>query len=258
MGYAEKVALARAFKGKRNSDWKPIFQTFEIKGLQMEMCLVPPGSFMMGSEDYDREKPIHPQTLTQPYWMGVHPVTNDQWRTAVANSNGAVKVPESAESYNDNSKAQHPVVRVTWNQCVDFLKWLGSEWRLPIEPEWEFAARGLDNLIYPFGNEFKQDLVVYSENSNKSTAAVNGRPQSASWVGAQDLSGNVWEWVSSIYEKYPYKADDGRENMGSDAARGWRGGSWGYSPDDVRAASRYNQHPSVRSHRIGFRCVCSA
>jgi formylglycine-generating enzyme required for sulfatase activity len=130
------VVLAREFRGKHNRDWTPIFHTFEVQGMQMEMCLVPPGSFMMGSDEHDNEKPIHQQTVTQPYWIGVHPVTNAQWQTAVANSNGKVTVPKWADWYHDGAKTNHPVVGVTWYQCVEFLQWLGTEWRLPTEPEW--------------------------------------------------------------------------------------------------------------------------
>jgi formylglycine-generating enzyme required for sulfatase activity len=254
----DPITIARAFKGKRNSDWKPIFQTFEVKGIQMEMCLVPPGSFQMGSNENDREKDIHLQTLTQPYWIGLHPVTNYQWHIAVEKSKVAVKVPEWADWYNDKAKTNHPVVGVTWYQCVEFLQWLGAEWRLPTEPEWEFAARGLDNLAYPFGNELKPDLVVYAENSNKSTAAVGARPQDASWVRAQDMSGNVWEWLSSIYEQYPYKADVAHENISSKAARVLRGGSWRSNPNHLRAAYRNYNYPYYGYNYVGFRCVCPA
>jgi formylglycine-generating enzyme required for sulfatase activity len=251
----DPLAIARAFKGKRNINWKPIIQTFDVKGIPMEMCLVPPGTFRMGSNDRDNEKPIHSQSLAQPYWIGRHPVTNAQWRTAAENSVGVVKVPEWADWYNEAKKSNHPVVGVTWWQCVEFLKWLGSDWRLPTELEWEYAARGLDNLVYPFGNEFKMDLVVYSKNSNKSTATIGARPQGASWVGAQDMSGNVWEWMSSIHKTYPYKADNARENMSSKAARVLRGGSWLNTPLDARAASRYHYAPHYRDPSIGLRCV---
>jgi formylglycine-generating enzyme required for sulfatase activity len=251
------VALAQAFKSKHNSDWTPIFHTFEVHGIPMEMCLVPPGSFMMGSDEHDNEKPIHQQTVTQPYWIGVHPVTNAQWRIAVEASNGKATVPKWADWYNDEAKTNHSVVGVTWYQCWEFLKWLGADWRLPTEPEWEYAARGFDNLVYPFGNEFQQDLVVYSTNSNKSTANVGGRPQNASWVGAQDMSGGVWEWMSSIYAGYPYKADDAHEDIDSKAARVLRGGSWHNLPYRARAAYRHNLMPIRRQYSVGFRCVYS-
>jgi toxoflavin biosynthesis protein ToxD len=261
--YPSKIEIARAFKGTKNSDWTPIFQTFEVHGIKFEMCLVPPGSFMIGSDDgYDSEKPVHKQTLTEPYWIGVHPVTNAQWRTVVTNSNGAVKVPAWANWYKDNRKSNHPVVGVTWYQCIEFLKWLGTEWRLPTEPQWEYAARGLDNLVYPFGNEFKPDLVVYSENSNKSTAAVGARPKGASWVGAQDMSGNVWEWTDNVYQSYPYKAHDWRKKIISNPTWMLRGGSWNRNHDNARAASRNflpyhsSSHPDKWDFSIGFRCVC--
>jgi formylglycine-generating enzyme required for sulfatase activity len=249
------IEIARTFKGTKNRDWKPVFQTFEVKSIKFEMCLVPPGKFMMGSNDYDSQKPIHLQMLTKPYWIGVHPVTNAQWRSAVERSKGEVKVPEWADWYNDNSKSNHPVVGVSWYQCMEFLKWLGADWCLPTEPQWEYAARGLDNLVYPFGNGFKPDLVVYAKNSNKSTAAIGGRPKGASWVGAQDLSGNVLEWMANDFKAYPYKADDGRENVSSDSAKGLRGGSWDLNPNRLYTAFRAPNRPSGTDYAFGFRCV---
>jgi formylglycine-generating enzyme required for sulfatase activity len=234
----------------------PIFQTIDVKGIPIEMCLVPPGSFMMGKDSgHDNEKPIHPQILKQPYWIGVHPVTNDQWQTAVAKSNGVVKVPEWAEWYNDRRKAYDPVIGVTWYQCAAFVRWLSGEWDLPTEMEWEYAARGLDNLTYPFGNDFKPDLVVYNENSNSSTKAVNGRPKGVSWVGAHDMCGNILEWTSSIYQRYPYKVNNGSENMNSDLNRVLRGGSWIDQAENVSANHRGHYDPTGWLIIAGFRIV---
>ncbi|MFZ4829150.1 MAG: TIR domain-containing protein, partial [Phototrophicaceae bacterium] len=87
---AEKLALARTFKGTRNTDWKPIIVPLGelVAGTpmpNMEMCLVPVGAFMMGNDDSWRndEKPAHPQTITTPYWIARYTVTNAQWREGV-------------------------------------------------------------------------------------------------------------------------------------------------------------------------------
>lgn len=244
------LEIARAFKGKRNSDWTPIIQTFTVHGIDFEMCLVPPGSFQMGSEDGGNdEKPVHTQTFTEPFWIGLHPVTNAQWRAAVANSGGAVEEPNLTGWYNEKAKDQHPVVGVTWHQCIAFANWLG--WRLPSEREWEYAARGLDNLVYPFGNDFQPDLVVYAGNSNYRTAAVGGRPNDASWVGAQDMSGNVWEWIMSAYAAYPYTLDVEDVDK-TNVRRVLRGGSWDGSSHGARAAYR-DPYPDLRYLNHGVR-----
>lgn len=248
--------IAHNFKGKHNADWSPIIQTFEVKGLSLDMCLVPVGSFLMGSNDIsDREKPVHQQIVKEPYWIGLYPITNAQWRFAVKNSKGTVKLPYGEGWYKDKGKDNHPVVGVSWKQCQEFVKWLGTDWQLPTEVQWEYAARGLDNLVYPFGNEFKPDLVVYDQNSNKSTAAIAGRPGGTSWIGAQDMAGNVSEWNSTLYQPYPYKADDGRENLSTGSRRVLRGGSWGLAYGNARPSYRLSSNDY--KYLFGFRVVCA-
>lgn len=101
--------------------------------------------------------------------------------------------------------------------------------------------------------------MVYSNNSGSQTAAVGSRPGGISWVGAYDMSGNVWEWTSTIYEDYPYNADDGREsNSNSNSTRVLRGGSWlsdnsGY----FRASNRLRLNPNYWFNYAGFRCARS-
>ncbi len=220
-----------------NADWTPISQTFN----GVEMVLVPVGCFMMGSTDgSDDEKPVNQQCFDPPFWVDRYEVTNKQY-----GSEGYFK--------GDN----RPREQVTWFAARDFCIARGA--RMPTEREWEYAARGPDNWVYPWGNDFVADNVVYSGNANNQTADVGSRPAGNSWVGASDLSGNVWEWVSSIYQPYPYKMDDGRElnNDSTDVRRGLRGGSWGYCDTCMRSASRYSYYPSYQDDYIGFRCVLS-
>ena len=113
-------------------------------------------------------------------------------------------------------------------------------------------------MIYPWGNTFVADNVVYDGNSGGQTANVGSRPGGISWVGAYDLSGNVWEWVSTIYQSYPYSATDGREsNSDTNSERVGRGGSWDLDSYSLHAAFRYRDDPDFRGSDIGVRCARS-
>jgi formylglycine-generating enzyme required for sulfatase activity len=226
-----------------NQQWKSI--TKSINGV--EMVLVPPGCFMMGSADgASDEKPVKQQCFDKPFWLDKTEVTNAQFEQFKGQAAGASRWTDP----------QRPRETITWFEARDFCAQRGA--RLPTEREWEYAARGPDNLKYPWGNDFVADHVVYDQNSNRQTANVGSRPTGASWVGALDMSGNVWEWVSTIYKPYPYDADDGRDsNTYTNSARGLRGGSWNGSDLDLRAANRFGDDPSIQINLNGFRCALS-
>jgi iron(II)-dependent oxidoreductase len=219
-----------------NADWTPVIQTFD----GVEMVLVPRGCFMMGNEyGGEEEHPIHQQCFAEPFWIDVTEVTNGQY--------GSEGIFSSANCPRDS---------VTWFEAHDFCASRGA--RLPTEAEWEYAARGPDDLVYPWGNEFVGDNVVYAENSGYQTAEVGSRPRGMSWVGAFDLSGNVWEWVSSAYEAYPYDPNDGREDLErTDVVRVVRGGSYNNSENNLRVARRRMTNPDDGSDHNGFRCARS-
>lgn len=235
----------------RNVDWRPITQVFD----GVDMALVPIGCFMMGSEDeQDDEKPVSRQCIDQPFWIDKTEVTNAQF----AQYNG---VAGRESRWTDPNR---PRDSITWSDARDFCVSRGG--RLPTELEWEYTARGPDNLVYPWGNDFIADNVVYRENSGNQTADVGSRPGGVSWVGALDLNGNVWEWVSTIYDTdpssgifpYPYRADDGREDLErTGVLRALRGGSWLNDETIVRAPLRSWFDPSSEYLVIGFRCARS-
>jgi len=235
---AEKLALARTFTGTRNTDWKPIIAPLGelVAGTpmpNMEMCLVPVGAFKMGGENYSDEKPIHPQSITTPYWIARYTVTNAQWREGVRA--GAVKEPSDTTWYKDSKMADCPVVYVNWHQALAFAQW--ARCTLPSELETEYAGRGVESWAYPWGNDYDAKRVVDRDDptyGGKHPAPVTYKPEGTSWVGAMQLSGNVWQWQRSLYKNYPYQAGDGREDVTNNVIgeRILRGGSWSNNDTD--------------------------
>jgi formylglycine-generating enzyme required for sulfatase activity len=206
------------------------------------------------------KNPSHEQRITSPYWIAQFPVTNAQWQQGV--KAGVVQEPLTDQSrawYNDSAMAAAPVVGVTWFMARDFAAWLGC--RLPSELEWEYAARGVESLRYPWGNDWNPDIPVWDKNSSGHPAVVNTRPEGKSWVAAWHMIGNVWEWSSSLYEPYPYQAQDGRERDTGDSTDVWRvlrGGSW-YDGNTnlLRSACRDLNTPVSRYNSRGSRLARS-
>ena len=100
-----------------------------------------------------------------------------------------------------------PIENVTWIGAHDYCAWRDA--RLPTEAEWEYAARGPDGLFYPWGNEYISANLLLS--SSVQMPDVGSIPRGASWVGALDMSGSLYEWTNSLYRPYPYDPNDGRE-----------------------------------------------
>jgi eukaryotic-like serine/threonine-protein kinase len=226
----------------------------------MTMVYVPAGTFQMGSHHeaaLDNEKPQHPVALAA-FWIDQTEVTNAQYKRCVA----AGACTES--SYNDNSTfngANYPVVGVSWFDAVNYCAWAGG--RLPTEAEWEYTARGPEGFIYPWGNEFDKSR----ENSGGlgdgyvQTAPVGKFPEGASWVGALDMAGNVWEWVNDWYagDYYIHSPIEDPAGPENGETRVLRGGSWNNLSDGERERTsvRYGSNPGNKTNNIGFRCAGS-
>lgn len=263
---SQAIERARLFDGKRNQDWTPFLTTFDALTIpDMMFCLVPVGSFQMGTDEPEyavtTAEPMHPQTIAQPYTIAQYPVTNAQWAMGVAA--GAVAEPEgiALNWYRDSAMADAPVAGVNWFSAQKFAAWLGC--RLPTEAEWEYAARGVESLLYPWGNEWQPDWCVGLHNSGGKPWSVQSKPEDVSWVGARHLTGNVAEWTNSRYKRYPYHADDGREETtGKSLSRGFqrvlRGGSWELAyPPYFRASFRTRGNPDEWLNKWGFRLARS-
>jgi formylglycine-generating enzyme required for sulfatase activity len=220
-----------------NADWEPVIQDFD----GVEMALVPAGCFMMGSNDYSDEQPIHEVCFDAPFWIDVYEVTNGQFGSA------------ASDCTDWSSDENQPRICVDWYEAVAHCEARGA--RLPTEAEWEYAARGSDGLVYPWGNEFVPDNVAYYANSGGQTANVGSRPGGVSWVGAYDMSGNVWEWVADWYGAYPGEAQVNPTGSGSGSSRVLRGGSWTLDALNLCGAYRERGNPDGAGVDVGFRCA---
>lgn len=234
---------------KRNADWTPVECDFS----NAMMVLVPRGSFIMGSESgEDDEKPTVRQEFNRPFWIDKTEVTRIEYEICVLE--GVCTHTKDSEY---STAANQPINRVTWQQATTYCKWRDA--RLPTEAEWEYAARGPSRLVFPWGNEFDKNKVNYAQTSNNQTASVGSYPSGASWVGALDMSGNVWEWTRSLYRSYPYKTDS-RELAGDEESLlesvTLRSSSFGSKKvSDLRSAARVEYNAAKGGNYIGFRCV---
>ncbi len=234
------------------------------------LCLVPAGEFLMGSDpnkdeqSQNGEYPQHTVNLPE-FQIAKIPVTVAEYACYVRDGHAEPSSPgfmPTTWQTQFSERLDHPVVNVTWHNAMDYAAWLadltGQPWRLPTEAEWEKAARGTDGRLYPWGDQF--DPVKASTNEGGGhyvTTPVWGYPAGASPYGVLDMAGNVNEWVSSLWKPYPYRADDGREQVFRTGMRSQRGGSFTSASVFVRTANRNLNDPSYASITCGFRLVCA-
>ncbi len=161
-----------------------------------------------------------------------------------------------------NNPAQ-PVVGVCWHEARAYCAWLaaqtGQPFRLPTEAEWEAAARGQEGRRYPYGPDFDAALGNTFESHIRRPTPIGVYPGGQTPEGLADMSGNTWDWTSSAYLAYPYRADPQREDPAlPDVRRVVRGGSWDIVRDLARCAYRDWVLPGRWDYDVGFRVVCAA
>ncbi len=236
---------------------------------------IPAGEFQYGDES---EYAAKPQKLTLPtFQISRYPVTYAQFQTFLDDPEGfadprwfegmAARDGERRMDEQYFEFANHPRETVSWYQAMAFCRWFSwrlgggydlekvAEWavRLPTEYEWEKAARGIDGRIYPYEGDFDAAKGNTYETGLRQTSAVGIFPNGASPYGVMDMSGNVWEWCLSDYDKPALETR--KENLRTDKIRVLRGGSWFDNQDFARAVYRDSYGPDDRDGYVGFRVM---
>jgi eukaryotic-like serine/threonine-protein kinase len=228
-------------------------------GVNLEMVYVPGGSFTMGAEEYDSEKPRH-VVMVPSFYMGKFQVTQEQY-LQIMGTNPA--------HWQD---AKLPVERVSWNDAQAFCQKLsaktGKKYRLPSEAEWEYACIAKTDTPFYFGETISTELANYDGNHvcklgvkgvyRSKTTPVGSFP--ANGFGLHDMHGNVWEWCEDKWhENYQGAPTDGSAwiSENDNDYRLLRGGSWNYNPHICRSALRIRWSAADSYNDFGFRVVCA-
>ena len=214
----------------------------------IEMLLVPAGTFMMGcslgdAECFSDETPAHQVTLTQAFYMGKTEVTQAQWLAEMGSN------PSSNQGFSDSPS--RPVDEVSWDGCVTFCTQNGL--RLPTEAEWEYACRA--GTTVPRYGELNEIAWNIGNNTPSGTKPVATKLPNA--LGFFDMIGNSWEWCQDWYGPFAWGAVSNPVGPTTGTDRVVRGGCWAFSSIDCRASQRDHflpgQHPFAFSG--GFRVV---
>jgi formylglycine-generating enzyme required for sulfatase activity len=220
-------------------------------------------------EQFDAEQPKHPVEITQPFYLGIHPVTQGQYQ--------AIMGPHECHFRGSDDL---PVESVCWLDSIALCNMLseregrtpyyhiegdsvtivgGNGFRLPTEAEWEYSCRAGSKSSYPFGDDPKKldECAWYSDNSGGQTHPVGNKAANA-W-GLYDMLGNVWEWCADLYDENYYARSPVADPPGAPRAshRAVRGGCWGYEAWGCRPANRHRLEPADRNSRLGFRVAAS-
>lgn len=254
----------------------------------VEQVWVPAGVFLMGTHQEDvkalkgqddvptwvkaalpSESPAHEVTLSSGYWIDKYEVTNAAFQAFVDDGGYTQQeywseegwawlsnksVDELPHNCIEESQPDHPRVCVTWFEAQAYARWRGGD--LPTEAQWEYAARGPEALIYPWGNEFDENKANIIDSTG--LTPVGNYPDGVSWVQAHDMAGNAMEWVQDWLDRKYYAQETHVDPTGPEigSRKVEKGGWWGSNPYVARTAYRhYEDPPSYQGHHVGFRVV---
>jgi formylglycine-generating enzyme required for sulfatase activity len=229
-----------------------------------EMIVIPSGKFRMGDiqgKGLKDEQPVHEVHIRRPFAVSQYEITFDQY-AEFAKATGR-QLPDD-EGF---GRGRRPVIRVSWNEAVDYAAWLSQQtskrYRLPTEAEWEYAARGETETAYWWGNEMKPGFAncisCGTRPDNRQTAPVGSFKPNP--FGLYDTAGNVREWVQDCWhDNYQGAPSDGSawetEHDGNCNGRVHRGGAFrSVNKENVRSSSRQMYRAGARPDHVGFRLV---
>lgn len=236
------------------------------------MVYIPAGEFIMGSEEvdseslaeeagarqkryYENEKPQR-KVSVKAFHLDMYEVTNKEYKVFVDVTSRVPPQTWEGRTYAEG-RDDHPVNFVTWHDADTYCKWANK--RLPMEEEWEKAARGPNGNIYPWGNEYDEEKANLSKGD---TMSVGSYETDKSHYGVYDMGGNVMEWIDAWYEPYP-----GNKTENKDYGKKYRilrGGSgsvighWVMSKIFARPSFRHYYYPLGADVDAGFRCAKDA
>ena len=236
------------------------------------MVYVPAGTFEMGSLPGDDRFGPHSVTLDS-FWIDQTEVTNAQvaaflndqgnqvqegwhWMEVEQIENAQVEIFDGVFRP-EAGKEDHPVVEVSWNGAAAYCKWVGG--RLPTEAEWEYAARGPEAFVYPWGDDPPTcERARFGGCGDYSVPVGSTGAAGASWCGAQDMAGNVWEWTADYSGEYPAEPQVNPTGPETGEWKVARGGSFFSGPDTLHTAYRHSNCRTCCHPNVGFRCAASA
>lgn len=238
---------------------------------QWQYAEVPAGLYPLGDDLQPAERPAH-AWQTEGFQLARLLVTNANYADFIAAGGYADEslwLPEGwrfIQSQNHTAPAfwnhrryycgeqfpDYPVIGVSWYEADAFARWSQAE--LPSEAQWEAAGRGVEGLRWPWGNRWQEECANTADAGVSHPTPVGAYPAGASPLGCLDMIGNVFEWTRSLYRPYPYREDDGREELTAAGARTLRGCSWNHRGGYfTRLSYRFQADPTTRHSDIGFR-----
>jgi len=227
-----------------------------VNSVGMVLVPIPAGQFQMGSPDtdsnaQDKEKPQHLVKITNPFYLSVYEVTQQQYEKVMGTR------PWQGKQFVQEGR-DNPATWVSHDDAVEFCRKLseqeGVEYRLPTEAEWEYACRAGTTTLYSFGDDASKlgQYAWYDKNARdigENYAHRVGQKLPNSW-SLYDMHGNVYEWCRDRYARYGSEKKVVNDPMGR---RVLRGGSFGFRSSDVRSAYRLTFQPTLRLPTFGFR-----
>jgi formylglycine-generating enzyme required for sulfatase activity len=259
---------------------EPVPDLITTRTTDLTLKLITAGTFRMGSpegEGADDERPQHRVTISRPFYLGIHPVTQGQYaRLMGKNPSWFAATGGGKDEVAGMDTSQFPVEQVNWYESVQFCNALsqaegldpcykiqgdrvefagGDGFRLPTEAEWEYACRAGSSSRYGFqgGEEELPRYAWFGRNSDERTHVVG--EARANDFGLHDMYGNVWEWTWDKFRSDYYTNSHDIDPVGPSEAsvRVIRGGCWYNDPRFARSASRSRDAPGIRSNNLGFR-----